>query len=221
MAVKETEVLLVTDTSNSMSDCMAAINEALRQIFSCVQKASILTYANRAKWQNPAGSAWKDLKAGGNTDFARACEELNKKMSPTGDIFAENPVIVLFSDGESSYGYKAALEKLTKNPAFKNAVKLVFAAGIRNTRAGFLPDFAGSSGKVHVFDPDAINDCVNIILKACGLPPVAVPKKPPPPTKQAKPVTPPPTEPEPEIVIIQPDEETEKEPDDFFVDDEW
>ena len=139
MAAKETYLFLVADTSNSMSDSMAEINKALRQVIERAPKVSILTYANRAKWQVPPRSGWEDFKAAGNTNFAGVCEELNSMPYPAGDrLTTENYVIALFSDGESSFEYKDALEKLTNNLNFKKASKLVFAVGIKQTAAGFL-----------------------------------------------------------------------------------
>ncbi|MCL2825769.1 MAG: hypothetical protein FWD57_17390, partial [Polyangiaceae bacterium] len=90
---------------------------------------------------------WREVHAGGLTDFGAACAELNSKLST--EAFMQSatscyaPVIILFTDGQPTDNWEAPLEDLKKNFWFNAAIKIAIAIGDSPDRQ-ILAQFTGN-----------------------------------------------------------------------------
>ena len=167
---RKTMVLFfMIDTSGSMEGTkIGAVNSAIEEIIPELRslsdsnadaqvKIAVLEFSSGARWLTPNGPVeaenyvWRDIDAGGVTDFGDACVKLNEKLSTKGFMqeatgsFA--PAIFLMSDGGPTDDYKKGLEKLKQNNWFKKAVKVSVAIG-EDADKDVLAEFTGSNEAV-------------------------------------------------------------------------
>lgn len=109
-----------------------------------------LVFSTGARWMNVepvkvCDYVWEDLKAGGLTDLGKAYELLAAQLNiPPMPARALPPVIVLLSDGQPTDNYKGGLDRLSKLPWFKKAVRIAISIG-QDCDDDVLREFTGNS----------------------------------------------------------------------------
>ena len=109
-----------------------------------------LKFSTGASWTTPdpvkiEDYVWEDLTANGVTDLGKAYELLAAQLSiPPMPERALPPVIVLLSDGQPTDNYRGGLEKLSRLPWFKKAVRIAISIG-KDCDDEVLREFTGNS----------------------------------------------------------------------------
>ena len=164
-------LFFVVDTSGSMEgDKLESVNTTVREIIPEIRdiaasnsdaqiKIAALEFSSGVEWMYSQPKLaeefeWRDLEAGGLTDFGEACVELSNKwtvgengyMSEAKGSFA--PCIILLSDGQPTDNYKHGLEKLKGKRWFQKAIKIAIAVGNDVSDKMVLQEFTGNSEAV-------------------------------------------------------------------------
>ena len=145
-------LIYLLDTSGSMfGSRITKINQIMKKTINdlkCVInneeyaiKVAVLSFATCCRWitcglTDVEKIQWEDLHAEGMTSLGSAFEELNSVLRREKLLMVENnqpmlrPVIILFTDGESTDLYEDKLNRLKKNDLFSKSLK--FAIGLDN-----------------------------------------------------------------------------------------
>lgn len=178
-------LFFIVDTSGSMEgDKIQSVNQAvvesldmLREISAgnadALIKVAALEFASGVEWMFAQPMSledfqWRDLVAGGLTNFGEACKELNEQLSTSHGFMKEGtgsfaPVFLLLSDGEPTDNYAHHLEKLKQNPWFKNGIKVAIAIGV-DANAQMLVEFTGSKeGVLTVHNKEELKKMIRFV----------------------------------------------------------
>lgn len=135
------------DTSGSMSGArIGAVNAAMDECRTLLKdvaavnddadiRIAVMQFSSGCEWVTPPTGPvsvedfqWRDLNAGGITDFGAALTELDKKLSRNEFLKSQTgayaPVILLFTDGEPNDNWEDPLKHIKENNWFKNAIKI-------------------------------------------------------------------------------------------------
>lgn len=143
--------IFVVDVSGSMWDKLGIINKAFEEVlwkleqrmqnpqFDYEIRIAILEFSTGARWINDSDCPKRvqgfhfTLHSGGNSEFAEALTELNRKLNRQ-YIFPRSPgirfglpTITFITDGPHSDSWKEALKELNENQWYKHAAKVAFA----------------------------------------------------------------------------------------------
>jgi uncharacterized protein YegL len=148
LAHRPLHFFIVADCSGSMAadGKMQALNTALRETLPHLIEVSrqnphaevlvrVLTFSSGARWHVAAPTPvehilWRDLEAGGYTDFGAALELLRAELQvPPMQDRALPPAIVLISDGMPTDDYRPALQRLLDEPWGRRAVRMAVGIG--------------------------------------------------------------------------------------------
>jgi len=165
-------LFFVVDTSGSMEDDgkLESVNTTVREIIPEIRdiaasnsdaqiKIAALEFSSGVEWMYPQPKLaeefeWRDLEAGGLTDFGEACVELSNKLTVGENGFMSEakgsfaPCIILLSDGQPTDNYKHGLEKLKGKRWFQKAIKIAIAVGNDVSDKMVLQEFTGNSEAV-------------------------------------------------------------------------
>ena len=163
---REMVLFFVIDQSGSMAgENIGIVNNTIREVIPELKtvggadvdlKIAVLLFSSGYQWMHtepvPAESfVWNTIQANGATDFGKACNELNNKLSRSGFLKSPSgsvaPAIFLMSDGQPTDDYKESLEKLKNNSWFKHAIKIAVAIG-EDADSNALAEFTGTSEAV-------------------------------------------------------------------------
>lgn len=150
----------IADVSGSMiNERIAVLNDCFRSLIPSTQEKAAahpnatvyqqtIAFATKAEIVSPLTKiedvVWKDLSAGGVTNYAAAFELLNSTLVPMEkDGRMLRPVNILVSDGAPTGDYKAALEELKKNPMFQKGTNIAIAIGCDCSNQALI-DFTGN-----------------------------------------------------------------------------
>lgn len=144
-------IFYVLDTSGSMTGApIGALNSAMGEtLYALAEQAkgnadaqlkiAVLEFNSGCNWITNHGPedaedfVWKDLEAGGITDFGDALSELGSKLSKDAYLSSMTgsylPVIIFMSDGGATDDYKKALLAVRENKWYARATKIGFALG--------------------------------------------------------------------------------------------
>ena len=153
LARKLLPIIYVVDTSGSMQgDKIASVNNAMEETMQVLKDVSasnpdaetrvgVLTFSSGTKWfTNGIVSLeeyyWNNIDAGGVTDLGDAIKELNKRMSRSDLLSADDgvgynvPVLIFMTDGQPTDNWEKELNKaLAENKWFKASTKIGIAIG--------------------------------------------------------------------------------------------
>lgn len=162
MAKRPLNFFWIVDCSGSMSveNKMQQVNYAIQSTIPDMKDAQAentnaqllvqaMQFSTGAKWTTlqPVkieDYSWKDMTAGGLTEFGKACELLSGQLDiPPMSERALPPVIVLLSDGQPTDDYKNQLNDLLSKPWGKKAVRIAIAIG-KDADRDVLCEFTGN-----------------------------------------------------------------------------
>ena len=162
-------IFFLIDCSGSMSGTKIgsvnhAMGETIPEMCKLVEDSAdarldvaVLKFSQGATWMNSlpeevSAFRWNNIDAYGVTDFGCALrmldEKLNKDngfMKNASESFA--PAFILMSDGQPTYEYRSALEKLKRNGGFKYGTKTAIAIGDDADKKA-LAEFTGNMESV-------------------------------------------------------------------------
>ena len=178
-------LFFIVDTSGSMTGKkIGTVNTAIESVIPEIRKISddnadaeikiaAMEFSTGARWISPQPSdaadfKWRYLEAEGVTDFGKACEMLDEKLSrKTGFMNAAAgsfaPVIILLSDGEPTDDYNKGLAQLRENSWFKHGLKFAIAIG-DDANEDMLAEFTGNrEAVVAVYTPLALAKLIKFV----------------------------------------------------------
>ncbi len=177
-------LFFIVDTSGSMKgEKIASLNTAVAEVMPYVDdissknpdaqiKIASLEFSSGCEWMypqpmEPENYNWRDLEAGGLTDFGDACNELNSKLSKKefmqDAVGSYAPAFILMSDGEPTDDYKHGLNKLKGNPWFKSGIKTAIAIG-NDANLDMLAEFTGNNEAVFtVHDKEQLKKIIRFV----------------------------------------------------------
>ena len=139
----------------AMEECIPLLKEVAQANDDAEIRVAILQFSNGASWITPQSGPvglediiWKDLQAGGLTEFGAALNELDRKLSRNEYLKSQTgayaPVILLLSDGGPTDNWEPALNQIKNNNWFKHAIKIAIDIESESDRY-VLEKFTGNS----------------------------------------------------------------------------
>lgn len=161
-------IIFMIDTSGSMKgeriaqlkqlmrDALNILTEKAEELVDSEIKIAVLKYSNGCEWLTKGlvgvgGFQWKDLNAGGITDFGAAIRELDSMFSRTalfGNVIGYCiPIIINITDGAPTDDWEKEFEQIIKNKWFSISRRICVTIG-NDTDQDVLAKFCGTNEAV-------------------------------------------------------------------------